>query len=229
MSNVAHQLSFHIATLNNQGAESLRCGNTEAAMASLSEALYTTNTWLKETNTTSCTASFDIDELMQRPEASQSNTADGYSSDIAYRSPIFVPDTDKLPGPQTCGVFLSAVIIFNLALAYHFHATETEHLVDREVYLKKAKMLYQLAIRSQEQQIENHTKIFKLFFLSCVNNLGIVHRLLGDAHAADECFQRLLTILMYLKYCEEGHPCICMAFFHNIFGGDNSAAAAPAA
>jgi hypothetical protein len=89
--------------------------------------------------------------------------------------------------------------------------------VDRETFLKKAKLLYQLAIKSQEQQMTTNNTVFRLFFLSSVNNLGIVHRLLGDERSAAQCFQRLLSIMMFVKYCEEGHPCICSSFFHNIF------------
>mmetsp|Transcript_47070 Transcript_47070/g.114878 ORF Transcript_47070/g.114878 Transcript_47070/m.114878 type:complete len:323 (-) Transcript_47070:190-1158(-) len=296
-----------IVDLNNRGAEALRHGNTQVAMASLSQALYTTNGWLRETHdaaaapaaaaeivtphpssssSSQSSPGFNIDELMQSPEdcemsdddmdcvddkpaspysllSSSSSSpssrlhtplspssgepaaaaaATSFSSaDAAYTSPIIIPGTlvntnrtiqDKeeesehqLPPPP--GSFLSSIIIFNLALAYHMHAVSLGDAAHRATYLKKAKALYQLAIKSQEPQISSSNTVFRMFFMYSVNNLGVVHRLLGDERSANICFQRLLTVLMFLKYCDDGKSYGFSWFFHNLFrSAENSMAPA---
>lgn len=71
--------------------------------------------------------------------------------------------------------------------------------------LKKAAKLYGLAIQLQEGQMvsEGPQSYSKLFFLSCINNLGNSHRLLGDTASSEKIFQQLLTMLMYLNYSEQ--------------------------
>eukprot|EP00529_Nitzschia_sp_RCC80_P029955 CAMPEP_0113456500 /NCGR_PEP_ID=MMETSP0014_2-20120614/8919_1 /TAXON_ID=2857 /ORGANISM="Nitzschia sp." /LENGTH=321 /DNA_ID=CAMNT_0000347955 /DNA_START=97 /DNA_END=1062 /DNA_ORIENTATION=+ /assembly_acc=CAM_ASM_000159 len=301
-----HQQPMVIVDLNNRGAEALRHGNTQVAMASLSQALCATNVWLRETHdaveagaaaeivtshrsssSSQSSQGFNIDELMQSPENCETSDDDmdcvddkpespyslssssssssssrlhtplspssgeqspppaaatSFSSaDAAYTSPIIIPGTlvntnrtiqDKeeesehqLPPPP--GSFLSSIIIFNLALAYHMHAVSLGDAAHRATYLKKAKALYQLAIKSQEPQISSSNTVFRMFFMYSVNNLGVVHRLLGDERSANICFQRLLTVLMFLKYCDDGKSYGFSWFFHNLFrSAENSMAPA---
>merc|ERR1711937_706956 len=73
--------------------------------------------------------------------------------------------------------------------------------------LKKAAKLYGLAIQLQEGQMvsEGPHSYSKLFFLSCINNLGNTHRLLGDTTSSEKIYQQLLAMLMYLNYSEQQH------------------------
>jgi hypothetical protein len=130
------------------------------------------------------------------------------SSDVIYSSPIQVPLFDfSVPGVYM-EVAIASIVIFNLALAHHLLAIQThEHHQyldwNGSQVLAKAMKLYDLAIRLQQHDAAlGSANYSKLFMLSCLNNLGNVHRLLGDEPASECCYQQLQALLMYLNYCE---------------------------
>ena len=136
------------------------------------------------------------------------------SSGVIYRKPIHIPSYHAYDaGFRHYEVLLSSVVIFNLALAHHKCAMmqqeqQTEDSVAsrrRLSILKKAAKLYQLAIQLQEEHaaMDGPEWYSKLFFLSCINNLGNTLRLLGDIAASEKTYQHLLTMLMYLNYNEQ--------------------------
>jgi hypothetical protein len=141
--------------------------------------------------------------------------------DFIYRKPIRIPESyahhAKL---QRSEIILPSIVIFNLALAHHIWAMKMENKLQKDVatgtnslheqrspslLLKKSATLYGLAIRLQEGQVaeEGPQSYSKLFFLSCINNLGNTHRLLGDMAASEKIYQQLLAMLMYLNYSEQ--------------------------
>lgn len=74
--------------------------------------------------------------------------------------------------------------------------------------------LYELALNLQCD--ENLDSI--LFVLACVNNLGQLHRSVGDEVTADKCFGHLLaTLMLAVVNCDESErSTTCMpGFFEN--------------
>ena len=136
------------------------------------------------------------------------------NSGFIYRKPIHIPSYHAYDAEfRHSEVLLSSVVIFNLALTHHRCAMmeqqqQTEDSVAsrrRLSILKKAAKLYQLAIQLQEEHaaMDGPEWYSKLFFLSCINNLGNTLRLLGDIAASEKTYQHLLTMLMYLNYNEQ--------------------------
>ncbi len=139
------------------------------------------------------------------------------NSGFIYRKCIRVPSSYAYnPGFQRSQVLLTSIVIFNLALAHHIWATQQQEVQEPESMfdstprvsmLKKAVKLYELAIQLQEDHAATGEpeSYSKLFFLSCINNLGNTFRLLGDTASSEKIFQHLLTVLMYLNYNEQHH------------------------
>mmetsp|Transcript_101317 Transcript_101317/g.205616 ORF Transcript_101317/g.205616 Transcript_101317/m.205616 type:complete len:367 (+) Transcript_101317:142-1242(+) len=136
------------------------------------------------------------------------------SGDFIYCKPIQVPEfCAHRIALQRSEVILPSIAIFNLALAHHLWAKEKLAAPEQEaaasssssLLLQKAAQLYGLAIQLQEGQMvsKEQNSYSKLFFLSCINNLGNTHRLLGDAASAKKIYEQLLTMLMYLNYSEK--------------------------
>eukprot|EP00533_Pseudo-nitzschia_delicatissima_P013391 CAMPEP_0197282746 /NCGR_PEP_ID=MMETSP1432-20130617/24578_1 /TAXON_ID=44447 /ORGANISM="Pseudo-nitzschia delicatissima, Strain UNC1205" /LENGTH=365 /DNA_ID=CAMNT_0042749723 /DNA_START=93 /DNA_END=1190 /DNA_ORIENTATION=- len=138
--------------------------------------------------------------------------------DFIYRKPIRVPASYAHHTTlQQSEVILPSIIIFNLALAHHLCGAmkkKSEPQNDASncknqrglssVLLKKSAKLYGLAIQIQEREVvAQGAKLYStLFYLSCINNLGNVHRLLGDISSSERIYQQLLKMLMYLNYSE---------------------------
>jgi tetratricopeptide (TPR) repeat protein len=148
------------------------------------------------------------------------NDSDGndlFSRDFIYRKPIHVPESlAHHVGLQRPDVILPSIVIFNLAVSHHLWALKIEGAALQQMdssarqnqitlLLKKAANLYGLAIQLQEGQMisEGSQSYSKLFFLSCINNLGNTHRMLGDISSSEKIYQQLLTMLMYLNYSEQ--------------------------
>ncbi len=142
------------------------------------------------------------------------------NSGFIYGKPICIPSSyaDNTEFRHS-DVLLSSIVIFNLALTHHISAIMQYHEVQQQTQtpqgivafkrrlsiLKKAAKLYELAIQLQEEHaaIDGPESCSKLFFLSCINNLGNTFRLLGDLPSSDKIYQHLLTMLIYLNYNEE--------------------------
>ena len=152
--------------------------------------------------------------------ASSSNSDNFVSGDFIYRKPIHIPESyAHHVGLQRSEVILPSIVIFNLALAHHLWAMKKDNSPEQQVaatnlghgqhssslLLKKSAKLYGLAIQLQEgQMVSGGPRSYsKLFFLSCINNLGNTHRLLGDISSSEKIYQQLLTMLMYLNYSEQ--------------------------
>lgn len=124
---------------------------------------------------------------------------DGYR---LYATPIHIPHQVLIDTEDKNNILLSAVIIFNLAVAYHLFSIQVSEQSQRASedaakYLRKAIKLYEFAVQIQKEaglSCESST----LFVLSTLNNLGVAHDRLGHIEASDAHFQRLLSFLMFL-------------------------------
>lgn len=139
--------------------------------------------------------------------------------DFVWDRPIFLKDFyARHGGLQRSETALPSIVIFNLALANHLSAIGTIRTVAREgdngceegtarvvaaddaaarERLRKAAELYQLSLQLQTMGSPS-TQFGELLLLSCLNNLGSAHGLLGDDRSEECANGKLLATLMYL-------------------------------
>jgi hypothetical protein len=201
-----------IIALNNHGARCISHGDYHSAVESLSHALHSSKICVHHPVENSNHATFDISDLMKegchamkdKLEIEELLVQRIAPSDFIYSSPISVPvSAFSNPGLHT-EVAISSIVIFNLALAHHLLAIHAQQPHQQIVaLLAKSMKLYELAIQLQQQDATLSASNYStLFILSSLNNLGNVHHMLGDEQASHYCYQKLLSLLMYLSYHE---------------------------
>ena len=250
-------LDSTIIALNNQGAAFLTSGDLQNALPMLSQALTYSKHYMSQHIQGPNQASFNISTLMvdalddenedDGDEDMGNQSSSSYGSSFSsrcyiYLNPIVIPDSTDLTINGAHGeTVLSSIVIFNVALCHHSLALQQLHqqqqsqtqttTIETRLLLLKAMKLYELAIKLHQGSVSAlGLHCSKLYILSCLNNLGNVHQLLGDAVASDACFQRLLSILMYLSYTRKlsdfESTLNYTPFFKNLFHHDRRAAPA---
>jgi hypothetical protein len=87
--------------------------------------------------------------------------------------------------------------VFNLALAFHLSAMACSDLSLRVQYLQKASILYGHA-NNLQLNVGDIART-NLFYMATLNNLGQVHRSLGDDEKARYYVAQLLSALLFLQ------------------------------
>lgn len=112
------------------------------------------------------------------------------ANDISiFLNPIKIPM--KLPKRKLRST-LSLIAVFNLAICNHKDAILRQ--MDR-IKLRKALQLYELAYAIQMQEGIDMTLTPTMIIMS---NVGHIHKILGNNDNAMQCFQHLLSTLMFL-------------------------------
>lgn len=89
---------------------------------------------------------------------------------------------------------VTPVLIFNCALSYQLLASS--HRNDAQTsrsHHHRAMQLYRLAYALQNET--SHASLFKFVI---VNNIGVIHKRLGDSEQASHCFDYLESMFMFL-------------------------------
>jgi tetratricopeptide (TPR) repeat protein len=108
-------------------------------------------------------------------------------------------------------VKISVILTFNLALAHHFKAIESNSMDAFERALRLYELVHQI-------QMQEDVELCFLHSLALANNLGHVHLALNNTHKSKQCFEHLLATLMYFVEggeCEKDHDTM-QGFFKNI-------------
>jgi tetratricopeptide (TPR) repeat protein len=118
---------------------------------------------------------------------------------FVYRKPIYIPKHAK-----RSRVMVSLIILYNMALANHLIALEEEDDEEdeeeetnccKEQRLSKAFRLYELAYKLQLAVGDQAGTLFALFLL---NNLGQIHKAMGNVNKSRQCFERVLSNVIIL-------------------------------
>jgi tetratricopeptide (TPR) repeat protein len=123
-----------------------------------------------------------------------------------YVSPLFLSECADYERYETT-VEASVAIMFNLALAHHLNALsgyvygqEGMKLAAAPVHglstLEQAIALYELAYTVQMQE---DAELSVEFTMAIINNLGHIHRLIGDEEKSSQCFRHLLSTIVFLQ------------------------------
>jgi tetratricopeptide (TPR) repeat protein len=119
----------------------------------------------------------------------------GCSDILIFLNPMKVPN--MLPATRLHKI-LTLITMFNLAVCYHRSAI-INNKID-VISLQKALQLYELAYAIQVQEGIDTTLTPTMIIMS---NVGHIHKMLGDNESADQCFQHLLSTLMFVMEAGE--------------------------
>jgi tetratricopeptide (TPR) repeat protein len=217
---------YQLATqLNSQGATLLENGQYEEAQFAFTKALKIFQQMMNERHNNDVVdqhyqpakqATSSLDQCMkqillpvERP------TADIPSSDgeyFIYDSPLGINACPPNGTWQDISTTDSAIVIFNLALSLHLGSVKSngtqqlsspsETLDEQSKQLEMAKSLYELAYRLQGQIDETQCNF--RFIFAVTNNLGHVLKSLQKPQRAIQCYEHLLSMLMYVVDCSAG-------------------------
>jgi tetratricopeptide (TPR) repeat protein len=112
-----------------------------------------------------------------------------------FREPIFIPSHSADHTSSTYYVKSSFMLLYNLALTHHLSALSGK---DTQKRLQKALKLYELAYTIQ---MTEDIQLTVLQTMAIVNNLGLIHASLQDEVKSRQCFQHLLSSIMFLHEC----------------------------
>ena len=188
---------------NNEAVAMMECGNYQRAMAILTHVLREFRALMEHSQEGQYQdyqedLKISMDECMEQSQQLQSVTSDGQY--FFYRHAIRAP-LEMECNYQTA-VMCSAMVVFNLALAHHAAATASRK--PTQVLLRAGK-LYELAF-SMAKEVNLKSNV--LFALAICNNLGLVHSKLQHRKKAMDCFQNLMSMLMFVTSSGPGEYCL---------------------
>ncbi|CAJ1925391.1 unnamed protein product [Cylindrotheca closterium] len=132
-----------------------------------------------------------------------------------------------LPLNTVDGTLIIPVLIFNCALSHHLAARHCNEHATSQQFLNRARSLYTLAYNelNQDQNL--------IFQAVVVNNVGAIHKSLGNYEEAQACFDYLTSMLMMMIYYteetssgENNYRQHVQGFWKNILGNERSTAPA---
>lgn len=210
--------------LSNSGVACLELGDYNAAVQALSRSLKYCHVIMDEAEDTEIPIQTSLDACLQASSSTKvqepSSSRERYLYQQAARIPLCVGSNYR------AAVLVSTLVTFNLALAYQLTSMyKAAEPAQAQTLLMKAVKLYELAFSMQQEEgFDNNT----LFTLATVNNLGLIHSQLNDRTAANQCFQYLLSTLLYLTGSSNGSE-LFDGFFRNAHAMIPKSESAPAA
>lgn len=224
ITNISRKITLRFTNMNsfqeaiaqaNRSCSLVEAGLYDAAIDQLSSTLLSTMKIIMTQANEERSLETSLDQCMKTRSSSMSIDEE-MQGQFLYKRAILIPTDLEMSYREL--VMVSCMITFNLAIAYHQRG-DTESLA-------RAMKLYELSYNLQrDQQLDNNI----LFTLAIVNNLGLVHRQLNDELAAGECFDHVLSTLMYLTCCGQASESHLDGFFYNVTGAASQPSVAPAA
>jgi tetratricopeptide (TPR) repeat protein len=232
---MSSQAYLHQAVaLNNEGSNYFAMGDLRSAANKLTEALQVSKLLIArsddEMDTSSpsspLTTQLKLDDIMTHVGLKGSSLE---PQRVVYESPIQIPSNLTFTTTPENVSTLSAAIIFNMSLTYHKLALTQTSESQRFACLNKAVKLYEFGSSLKENMVWSN-----YLHLALLNNLGLAHEQLGNKEKSEQCFQQLLSCILYIIDCQQGRGSITEfeMFFENtmhiIFPGCCNGAAAAA-
>jgi hypothetical protein len=203
MSSQHYPLKLRVLGNNNNAVYMIEKGDFRRAIQTLSCAL---DQWRLCAELQELDNSFDeyfqpkcavnIDQCIYDPKRAfpRVNDDDEDEALYIYRKAITIPE--EIFQYRQASIVMSAILTFNIALAFHLCSEETYKVDLRDVRLKKAAKLYQISHNLKLTLEEPSLNIY--FNLALMNNLGLIcyqRHLQNQVHTT---FQSVLTTLMFL-------------------------------
>jgi tetratricopeptide (TPR) repeat protein len=121
------------------------------------------------------------------------DSGDENNSPFVYRTPIVISESITTRDYESA-VEATVAIMFNLALAHHLQGAD-QPFKDPTAF-RKALALYELAY---ELQVQEDIDLSVEVTMAIINNLGDIHRELDDQEKASQCFQQLLSTILFVQ------------------------------
>lgn len=172
----------------NLGVSHFECGQVDEAVDAFAAALATSKQLLRYDEDEA--ENMLLDDGPFQPLFGKSDLVVAGPAGLSiFLNPIKLPD--KLPSTKVYKT-LSLITMFNLAICHHRNAIQNNM---NRAYLRKALQLYELAYSIQVQGGIDMTLTPTMIIMS---NVGHIHKCLGNTDNALQCFQHLLSTLMFL-------------------------------
>jgi len=112
------------------------------------------------------------------------------------------------------GPILLVILTFNLALAHHLRAIETN---SERTVMQQVVTLYEIVYRWQleESHDGNGSMLSLRFSMIITNNLSEIHRAANNNDKHKMCLEQLLSVVMYVVDCQQQDVIELDGFFHN--------------
>jgi tetratricopeptide (TPR) repeat protein len=114
-----------------------------------------------------------------------------------FRAPLYIQSRVTDHTSFTYYVESSFMLLYNLALTHHLSSLSGDNT---QKSLRKALALYELAYTIQ---MTEDIQLTVLQTMAIANNLGQIHAALDDAEKSRQCFQHLLSSIMFMNDCGE--------------------------
>lgn len=143
------------------------------------------------------------DEMMTSTTSRQDKNFDSLSSheslfiDCVFSKPIMLEQVPAAFSPEDYSK-LSAVLIFNLALAHHMYAVFHNQTGQNCTHLQRALGLYGAALKLSQRECN------PLYMLAIQNNISRVHHSMLDEFNATVCAEALLSSIIVVAECSGG-------------------------
>jgi tetratricopeptide (TPR) repeat protein len=137
---------------------------------------------------------------MQEPKAT--NECGGQEEILSdepfiFRAPLYIQSRVTDHTSFTYYVESSFMLLYNLALTHHLSSLSGNNT---QKCLQKALKLYELAYTIQTTE---DIQLTVLQTMAIANNLGQIHAALEDEEKSRQCFQHLLSSIMFMNDCGE--------------------------
>lgn len=209
-----------IVALNSQGIKSLRAKDFAGAIKTFSKAISDLKHFLADEHHGHSCHDFVFGFQMSQTEECESMEA----TDIpfVFETPIKV-SRRRTRQAQEANLsdmlkMLSFALVFNLAIAFHLGAIHhrsgnNANSSTTKKRLMKALAFYKLGL----SMIQNEQLSLGIMeSIAVANNQAHVYSLLGQAKKADECYQQVLSDIMYVADCgQQGEIPLFERFFAN--------------
>lgn len=206
----AHELSPELLATKsiNLGVDLFELGLLDEAVLAFADAMALTKHAIHWDDESEHDDFYDLDGPFQPQFGRNELMAQHNNGLFIFLNPIKIPCL--LPRTKLRKT-LSLISIFNLAICNHQCAILRN--LDRD-QLRKALHLYELAYAIQMQEGIDMTLTPTMIIMS---NVGHIHKLLGNEDNAMQCFQHLLSTLMFLVEAgERDHIFEFDGFFENV-------------
>ena len=172
----------------NLGVQCYETGRLEDATVAFAEALAMSK-HIIEFDDDEDVAMYDPNGPFQPEFGASEKVVPGTDDIFIFLNPIKI--TGELPQTKLCKT-LSLITMFDLAICNHRLAIMNNM---NKPMLRKALQLYELAYAIQMQESIDMTLTPTMIIMS---NVGHIHKILGNDDNALQCFQHLLSTLMFL-------------------------------
>jgi tetratricopeptide (TPR) repeat protein len=137
---------------------------------------------------------------MQEPKAKNDcENQEEFVSDepFIFKAPLYIQSRVTDHKSFTYYVESSFMLLYNLALTHHLSSINGNNT---QKSLRKALALYELAYTIQTTE---DIQLTVLQTMAIANNLGQIHAALEDEEKSRQCFQHLLSSIMFMNDCGE--------------------------